>query len=715
MGGRVMTLRNALLAGALGVMGSSWCAWTPAGAETISSAPAPADDEEKAASVSAVTVNGTKATLEEPADNGALGRRKLLDTPYSITVVTSEDIEKRQATTIAQIFVQDPAVFSFASAGTTNWWGTQIRGLGVRNYYIDDVPLLLYWGGDFPLESIESVQALKGLSGFMYGFGAPGGVIAYKTKRPTAEPLLTTEFGYRNDSVLFAHLDAGGPVGKDGRLGYRVNLAGENGAAYNGADVNRLTGSLALDYEISPNLKGYSTLTAERSNLREEPLQIYWSAYGDSQLPRPTYDYKNFRVANSFYKSDTVAFATGLDWTLSDAWTADVSYGYTRKKHRSNKMFANLLNAAGDYEGNVYTFAELDQNHFAQAMLKGDLNTGPIRHEIVAGASYTTYTADFGAGYYWSNDFSGNIHRPQTFTANTDIDFSTDGLPSEERQKAVFVSDTLHFGEHWQAVLGLRRTHYTLRDLDGDPTVDSGYETSATSPTIALIYKPADHVSIYGSHVESMESGSRVGGQYVNAGEVLGATVSKQQEVGLKFDHGALALTAAAFRVERASQIDSLVGGLRYLTQDGLTVYKGVEASGDYRVSEDLRLGLGAIHLDPTITDVSAGNESLRGNIPAGTARWQVTANAEYAVPGVEGLSLHGDARYYGKAPTDDANALYIPSRTLVNVGFRYETRISGQRVAFTGNVNNVFNKKYWGLSNIGEGVNGSLSAKVYW
>lgn len=671
--------------------------------------------DEKTASVGAVTVTGTKATLEEPVENGALGRRKLLDTPYSITVVNSEDIEKRQATSIAQIFAHDPAVFSFAAAGTTNWWGTQIRGLGVRNYYIDDVPLLLYWGGDFPLESVESVQALKGLSGFMYGFGAPGGVIAYRTKRPTATPLLSTEIGYRNDSVLFAHLDAGGPVGENGGLGYRVNLAGEKGTAYNGAGVNRLTGSLALEYDINPDLKWYSTLTGERSNLQEEPLHIYWSAFSGGALPRPTYDYKNMRVENSFYKSDTIAFATGLEWNFSDAWSADFTYGYTRKKHRSNKMFAYMLNTEGDYTGYVYSFAELDQNHFGQGLLKGELRTGPVKHQIVSGVSYMSYTADFGAGYRWSNDFNGNIYQRQTFKANTTIDFGTDGFPSEERQKAIFISDTLHLGRHWQAVVGLRRTHYELRDLDGDPTLDSGYETSATSPTVALIYKPADHVSIYGSYVESMESGARVGGEYANAGEVLGATVSKQQELGLKYEHGALGLTAAAFKIERANQIDSLVDGLRYLSQDGLTLYKGAEGSFDYQVSNDLHLGVGAIHLDPAITDVSAGNESLRGNIPSGASRWQVTANAEYEIPAVEGLSLHGDARYYGKAPTDDANTLFIPSRTLVNIGFRYETRIAGQRVAFTGNVNNVFNKKYWGLSNIGEGVNGSLSVKTYW
>jgi iron complex outermembrane receptor protein len=92
---------------------------------------------------------------------GALGAKALLDTPYSVTIVDADDIARRQANSIALIFANDPSVYSSAPSGSTNWWGTQIRGLGVRNYYIDDVPLLLYWGGDFPLEPIESVTALK--------------------------------------------------------------------------------------------------------------------------------------------------------------------------------------------------------------------------------------------------------------------------------------------------------------------------------------------------------------------------------------------------------------------------------------------------------------------------------------------------------------------------------------------------------------------------
>lgn len=649
-------------------------------------------------------------------EGGALGPKTLLDTPYSITVVDKDDIAKRQANSIAQIFVNDPSVSSSAPAGTTNWWGAQIRGLGVRNYYIDDVPLLLYWGGDFPLEPIESVTALKGLTGFMYGFGSPGGVISYRTKRPTAAPLLTTEIGYRTNSIFYGRIDAGGPLSKDGRLGYRLNLAGEKGTAYNRAGVNRLVGSLALEYAVSSKLNWYATATYEDSDLRHEPFQVYWSGYADTVLPKVSYDYGKLNIANSFYRTKTLSTATGLHWSFADGWSAKLTYGYTSKLHHSNKMFVYMLNQAGDYEGNAYNFAQLDRNHFAQAMIQGAFTTGPLRHELVAGAAYQSSPTKFGlTDYHWGNDFNGNIYQDQPFRVTRTIRFGTDGSPSRDRQEALFLSDTVHLGDHVQAMLGARYTRYRLFDLDADTTTDSGYRTSAVTPTVALIYKPVPFLSIYGSFVEAMEPGSRVGGEYANVGEVLKATISRQYEVGAKYEHRALSLTTAAFRIERANTIDSIVAGARRLTQDGLTVYKGVEAIAGYRVTSDLKLGLGAVHLDPTIRDVSAGNENLLGHIPGGASKWQIVGNGEYHVAAIQGFSLHANVRYFGKAPTDDRNLLFIPARTLANAGFQYETGIGGRTVTFVGNVNNMLNAKYWTQTNVGEGINGSLSARVAW
>ena len=119
---------------------------------------------------------------------GVLGNKRLLDTPFSVTVVDEEDINKRGATTLGQVFINDPSVFAAEPSATTNWWGTQIRGIGVLNHYVDGVPMLMEWGGEFPLEAVESVQALKGLGGFMYGFGGPARADYYYYDVPVPGP-----------------------------------------------------------------------------------------------------------------------------------------------------------------------------------------------------------------------------------------------------------------------------------------------------------------------------------------------------------------------------------------------------------------------------------------------------------------------------------------------------------------------------------------------
>jgi len=676
-----------------------------------------APDVTNASEIQTVVVKGKKVDKgqNETATNGALGEKSLLDTPFSVTVVDAADISKRQANSVGQIFVNDPSVFSSSPSGTTDWWGTQIRGMGVRNTYVDGNPMLLYWGGEFPLEAVESVEALKGLTGFMYGFGAPGGVLSYTTKTPTDTPLLSTDVGYRNDSVFYAHVDAGGRLGEDQKFGYRINVAGEKGDAYNGAGVNRTFASAALDYHITSDVIWFGSALYQDSKLEHEPFMFYWDGYPDGVLPEASDDYENVSIANSYYKTKTLMATTGLKWQISDNWKASLTTGYTQKDHYSNKMFATMLNQAGDYTGSAYNFAGLLKNYTTQALLQGKVSTGSIQHDLVFGAFYQKTTDQWSNEFYWSDDFAGNIHEKQTFLVTRDIDYSLAPVSGDEQQTAAFASDTLHFNDKWQAIIGARYTYYDLEDLDGDPTVSSGYSTDALTPTVALIYKPNSAVAIYGSYIESMEAGTRVDVPYANIGEILDATISKQYEVGLKLELPRYSLTTAAFRVERAAQIDQFRDGLRYLTQDGMTLYQGLEAIGSYSVSDNLRIGLGATYLDPTIEDVSEDNAAIRGNIPAGASKWQVAGNADYDVPSVKGLSLHGSVRYYGDTYYDDLNTVLIPHHTLANIGFQYQTEMYGHAVTFTGNINNVFNKLYWDLNGFGEARNGALSVKVNW
>lgn len=702
---------------------------TGARAQRAADPPAGPASSASAPDVTLPTIKATAAAIAQPSplghltrrsDSGALGNKAVLDTPFSITVVGSEEIVQRGAKSIGQIFFNDPSVYTPTTSSSTDWWGTQIRGLGVRNTYVNDIPMLLHWGGDFPTEVVESVTALKGLSGFMYGFGEPGGALSYQLKRPTATAETSVLIGYRNPRLFNAHVDTSHNLG-DG-LALRANVATEQGTAYNASRLDRVVASLAVDKQINASLKWLTTFIYEDSKTKGEPLQFYFDSYdvagSGGKLPKVTYAYDDINVDNAYYATKT-ALATGdLEWRINDGWSLKGQIGFSRKDHRSNKAFANLLNREGDYSGQMYNFAGQLDTLFSQVMLRGATSLGGMKHEIVGGLGLQRSKDKWGNEWYWENDFNGNLFVAQPFLTTRTPDFSLAPVSADTVQSYAFLSDTVHLGDRWQLIAGLRFTDYDVKDLDGDPAIDSGYKTRKASPTLAVVYKPDATTSFYGSYVEGLEAGTRVAAPYANAGDLLDATVSKQVEIGVKHATGALDYSAALFRIQRANQMDVLRGSDRFLSQDGLVVYQGAEVSGAWQVSRNLNLGVGAIYLDATIDRVSVDNAAFEGNTPSNAPRWQVVGNTSYRVPAVPGLELHAGLRYFGATFVSDNNLLSVPGRTVVNAGFSHDFRFQGRDLTLIGNLNNVFNRKYWAsggwsAGNVGEARNLSLALRA--
>jgi iron complex outermembrane receptor protein len=656
-------------------------------------------------------------------ENGALGNKAIIDTPFSITLVDAEDMAKRGAKSVRQIFINDPSFYTPASSNTTDWWGMSIRGLPVRNTFADDLPILLYWGGDFPTEVVDSVSALKGATGFMYGFGSPGGAVSYQLKKPQDTAKTNLDLGIRSNSIVSVQLDTNQVMGDD--FSYRLNLAQETGTAYNAAEVNRSVASFAAEKAIGEKFEWFGNVIYEDSNLKHEPFQFYLDGYdfvgSGGKLPRVSYDYDDFNVDNSFYATETLISTTGFKYHINENWQAKYQYGYIRKEHDSNKSFADLHNQQGDYSGNIYNFAGILANYFNQLMLTGELSTGAISHEAVAGIGYQKATSQYGPFYYASTaDFAGNLYQEQTFLMGDRPDLTLNPVGNEVRQTYGFLSDTIKLNTQWQLILGARHTYYDKEDVDRNPAVNSGYNTKAITPTVALLYKPVADATLYASYVEGLEPGSTVGTRYANAGENLDAQVSTQYELGGKYQTGKLHLEISVFDIQRTETMDLLQNGLLYLTQDGLTTFKGIELSSAYQFTENLRLGMGFVNLDASIDDVSEANKALKGNMPANAAKWQGLVNAEYTVAAIDGLSLHGVIRYYGDTYVTNANQLKVPDYTIANAGFSYEFPLWNRNVTLNGNINNIFNKKYWagggyGAGNIGEAINASLGLQASW
>ena len=98
------------------------------------------------------------------ANTGALGQRSLLDTPFSVSAVTSELIQNRQAIDINDAFKADPVVTALSSGYSGEASGIAARGLPIDllNGYKMDGLSIPNWGSDLPLEPFSQIELLKG-------------------------------------------------------------------------------------------------------------------------------------------------------------------------------------------------------------------------------------------------------------------------------------------------------------------------------------------------------------------------------------------------------------------------------------------------------------------------------------------------------------------------------------------------------------------------
>lgn len=656
---------------------------------------------------------GNHSPLQEKATLGILGNKTILDTPYSVSVKTAEEIENRQVNSLGKIFVGDPSIVTQVNSYSSGWsTPVSIRGLKLdeSNGYKVNGYTISAWGGEFPIEVVESVTALKGLTGLMYGFASPGGTIDYKTKQPTDDNLLTTTLGYRSGNILNAHIDAGGRLGEDQQFGYRINLAKEKGESYNGTDVDNTVTSIAVDYKILPNLVWKGEIIYQDRQLDNEASMLSWWGYTGKTLPKPIDGSNKNIVKGAFYTMHSALADTGLYWQINDDWKAEFTYGYARGRNYVNKTFAYVLNESGDYNINMYQLGGVGIREQTQALLNGQFNTGSIAHDFTVGAAYKKNSGSDSDYNWYPNVGVGNIYKEQTTSyANTSTFSQTDS--ANRYQKEIFTSDTIKFNENWQILLGARFTDYN--------NTASDYQTNVVTPTYALIYKPVENLSIYGSYVEALEEGTLVSAStskpYANAGTFLDPTISKQYEIGIKYDNTQWSASAALYRLDRAANIDETRNDQLYLTQNGITRYQGLELIGGYQFNNDLNINLGLLFADPTIEKVSDTNKAIEGNRPEGASKFQAVIQTDWNTPYWEGVSLHGDVRYYGDNYYDNTNTLIFPDYTLVNIGASYKTQISNKPVTFRADMNNLFNKKYWMDSGAGEPSTISFSAKVDW
>jgi iron complex outermembrane recepter protein len=638
-------------------------------------------------------VNGYK--VDTISSVGALGKMKLQDTPFAISVVPQELIQNIQAQSPDDVYKLNPSTRTTTPQITGFSPNVNIRGFD--GYNTAENGMRRPTNHVATMEDKERVEILNGLSGFLYGAASPGGMVNFVYKRPTIERLSNVTVGNYGGDQYYVHGDFGGRIDDEGRVGYRLNIVKQDGGtAIDHQSIRRELVSGAIDWQITDKL--LLEFNAAYNHYLTERPSAYW--YVDTGMKRPSAP-----DASKYW---------GQKWGSDEFRNVKLMGKVTYELNDYLTLRGAFMRDYVDREGSAGTYNYPDATPtYTQLALAGD-NTADIFNASQIFADIKFDTGDIShkvtTGYYMNSDlYRGSSYDSGAFnlgpfsldrpTYVTKPAFAADNsamfTKGKDLNENYVIGDLITFNEQWSALAGVNRSRILSYSYASPGIRDSGneYDKSRTSPVASLLYKPVPWLTSYLSYVEGLESGGRAPNtvQYTNANQAMPPMVSRQQEFGIKATVGNLLLTSAIFEIEKAYQYTEVNGLTSTYRQNGRQNHKGIEFGVTGKVTDQWTVISGLTLLDPTIK-----NADLAGKDPINVPKEFAKIYSEYALNDIPGLILTSGVYYTGKQYADDANTDRLPSFVTADIGARYKTVVSNHPVTFRLNINNLFDRNYW-------------------
>jgi iron complex outermembrane receptor protein len=177
--------------------------------------------------------------------------------------------------------------------------------------------------------------------------------------------------------------------------------------------------------------------------------------------------------------------------------------------------------------------------------------------------------------------------------------------------------------------------------------------------------------------------------------------VSRQTEVGAKYDFGVVGVGVAAFRIEQP--FGFLNASTLVFSVDGRQRNDGVELTVFGEPIQGVRLLGGVSFLDGV--QVAAQLASNVGKVAVGVPNVQLNLYGEVDLPPsfLPGVSLTGRVIYTSSQYYDLANTQKIPDWATLDLGVRYATTLNDRPLTLRANVVNVTGNNYW--ASTGRGI----------
>lgn len=687
----------------------------------------------------------------------------LLDTPKSVTVVTSETIAQTGAVSLTDALRTVPGITIGASEGG-NPVGDNlfIRGYNAQtDTYIDGVRD----AGSQSREifAIEQVEVVKGPNSALGGRSSAGGGINIVTKTARDTNFSNATVGLGTDKYARVTTDINRVVGEN--TAWRLNtMVHANDIA--GRDV------------VGGERWGVAPTVTFGLNGPTRAILSYYHMQGH-EIPDTGIPFNNPVTSGpdvgkngggTPFTVDREAFYGLKNRDFRDTRT-DVATADLRHVLASNLALRNvtrwgktgqeyIYTQPDDSKGNTVRYGtvwrrantrDVDTRTLANATsLSGDIATAGVKHSFNVGVEFSREDTDRGGFVFTpgtNNPLTNSFTCPTagaetlyncTTLVNPDPNdpwvYTRSKSPTltsvQTRTRAVYGFDTIAFTPQWLLNIGARWDDFSSTLDTPASATRARVESSFDTYQAGLVYKPKANGSIYLSWATSATPPGNDGGDGLDALTVAVQNLQPQKsrniELGTKWEvlpGGRLSVSAALFRSDMDNaRVTAPDGNIQNVGRKEL---KGVELGLTGRITRAWTVFGGYTYLDGVIADngfVNTGSASaptwspspFNGNAFPTTPKHSASLWTTYALN--KAFTIGGGANYVDRQFANVANTRYSPSYTRFDAMASYTLNPG---VSFQLNIQNLTDKFYFDrvssphYAGVGAGRSASLMASL--
>ncbi|MDR2218001.1 ferrichrome porin FhuA [Yokenella regensburgei] len=628
-------------------------------------------------------------------------------TPQSVSVVTREEMDMKQPTTVKEAIAYTPGVFSTRGSSTT-YDVVTIRGFTTSstvntNQYLDGMKLQ---GNNYSEVSmdpyfLERVEVMRGPVSVLYGNSNPGGIVSMVSKRPTTEPLKEVQFKMGTNNLWQTGFDFSDAIDDAGVWSYRLTgLGSSQDAQQQMAKSTRY--AIAPSFSWRPDDKTDFTFL---SNFQSDPDAGYygWLPREGTVVPYTDANGNQHKLPTDFNEGDPdnkmsrrqqmvgYSFAHQFD----DTFTVRQNLRYAQVHTLYRSVYGYGYQAPGMIN-RQYVRSDENLNTFTvDTQLQSRFATGPVDHTLLTGVDYSRMRNDINAEYGSADPIS--MQNPQYNNPNINVTFPYAVLNRME-QTGLYAQDQAEW-DKWVLTLGGRYDYATTSTLTRSSNSMAENHDQQFTWRGGLNYVFDNGVSPYFSYSQSFEpvSGSSA------SGKPFDPSHGEQYETGVKYvpKDMPVVVTAAVYQLTKDKNLTADPNNPGFSIQTGEIRSRGFELEAKAAVNANINLTAAY-----TFTDAKYTNDTVfEGKRPAEVPRNMASLWADYTFheTALSGLTLGAGARYIGSTvsyyqndPVKKNQSFNVASYAVVDATVKYDLARFGLPGSSVGvNVNNLFNREY--------------------